>query len=96
MAFIVGWQVILEEIISVSSMCSAISGAIDAMTDRIISNYSMTHIAHFDHPLLAPSPDFLAFAIGLACVLILLLGVRNSSKHRFPRSNSLVLLLVCL
>lgn len=80
-AFIVGWQVILEELISVSSMSSAVSGAINAMSRKAISNYTIEHIGSFHHELLGPFPDFVALGIGLVSVIAMGFGVKTSSTR---------------
>ncbi|XP_055347237.1 probable cationic amino acid transporter isoform X2 [Paramacrobiotus metropolitanus] len=77
-AFVVGWQVILEELISLSSMSSAISGAIDSIADHAVSNYTMAYVGTFHSPMLAAYPDLLALGIGLVSLVVFLFGVNSS------------------
>ncbi|GAV02620.1 hypothetical protein RvY_13161 [Ramazzottius varieornatus] len=73
-AFIVGWQMVLEELVSAASMSSAISGAIDAMTNNTISEWTINNVGAFDSPYLAAYPDLLALAAGLLITTLMLLG----------------------
>ncbi|OQV12832.1 Cationic amino acid transporter 4 [Hypsibius exemplaris] len=79
-AFIVGWQVILENLISCSALASAISGAINSMTDNAISNWTVHNVGSFHHQLLAPYPDLVALAIGFITVVAVCFGVHNSMR----------------
>lgn len=77
-AFIIGWDVILEYVIGTSTSASALSKYIDSLTNYKISaafNSSMHMNVHF----LAPYPDFLAFGMALIITGLLTIGVKESS-----------------
>ncbi|CAF1049949.1 unnamed protein product [Brachionus calyciflorus] len=78
LAFIIGWDVVLEYIIGTSTSASALSKYIDSLTDYKISaafNSSM----HMNVPFFAPYPDFLAFGMSLIIIGFLMIGVKDSS-----------------
>ena len=66
-AFIVGWDLIMEYIIGTSSAASALSKYVDSLAGRKISTYLKIKFP-MDSDLFASYPDFLAFAF---CVLII-------------------------
>lgn len=72
---------VLEELVSAASMSSAISGAIDAMTNNTISEWTTNNVGTFDSPYLAAYPDLLALAAGLLITALMLLGSNRFSKH---------------
>lgn len=61
-AFILGWDLILEYVIGVSSGASALSRYIDSLCDNKIKHaFRAAMPIDIDH--LAPYPDFLAFGL---------------------------------
>lgn len=77
-AFIIGWDVILEYVIGTSTSASALSKYIDSLTNYKISaafNSSMHMNVHF----LASYPDFLAFGLAVIITGLLTIGVKESS-----------------
>ena len=59
-AFILGWDLILEYVIGVSSGASALSRYVDALLESKIQNY-LNATLHMDVEGFGPYPDFLAF-----------------------------------
>lgn len=64
MAFIIGWDVILEYVIGTSAAASALSKYIDSLASYKISSALKSAMPINVHGL-APYPDFLAFGLAL-------------------------------
>lgn len=60
MAFILGWDLILEYVIGVSSGASALSRYIDSLAGNVIQN-ALRSSMPMNYESLAPYPDFLSF-----------------------------------
>ena len=86
-AFIIGWQMVLEEIVSAASMSSAISGAINALTNNTISEWTIRNVGAFNSPYLAATPDLIALAAGLLITGLMLLGSDRFSGLSFCPCN---------
>ncbi|XP_042219105.1 cationic amino acid transporter 4-like isoform X2 [Homarus americanus] len=78
-AFVIGWNIVLEHMIGAASVARAWSGYVDSLFDGALSNATMTHIGVLHAGLLAPYPDFLAFAVTLAYCGFLTMGVKGSA-----------------
>ncbi|KAG1685936.1 Cationic amino acid transporter 2 [Nymphon striatum] len=79
MAFIIGWNMILEYVIGAASVARGYSGYISAMfDDKIIQSFNRT--MHINIPHLSPYPDFLAFGITFLVSLLLAFGVKTSTR----------------
>nr|CAB3266326.1 high affinity cationic amino acid transporter 1 [Phallusia mammillata] len=76
--FIIGWNLILEYIIGVSSVARAWSANLDSLTGGVIANVSRTampmNVAGF-----ASYPDFLSVALILVITVLLSIGMKVSS-----------------
>ncbi|XP_055347238.1 high affinity cationic amino acid transporter 1-like [Paramacrobiotus metropolitanus] len=97
MAFFVGWQLMLDQILSVSSVCSSISGAINAASSDAIRNFTITYIGTFKAPVLAPYPDFVGVLLTIVAAFIMSFGLSRSAMV----SNSLnvinmIIILFCI
>jgi len=79
-AFIVGWNIILEYIIASSSLARACSEYINALFGGEIYRFFMNDIVTWNHPGIAPFPDFLAFGLVIAVVIIVCVGTRLSAN----------------
>ena len=79
-AFIVGWNIILEYIIASSSLARACSEYINALFGGEIYRFFMNDIVTWNHPAIAPFPDFLAFGLVIAVVIIVCVGTRLSAN----------------
>ncbi|RDD46240.1 High affinity cationic amino acid transporter 1 [Trichoplax sp. H2] len=94
-AFIIGWNLILEYAISVASVARAWSGNLDSLANHAISNYFQKHLS-WHAPGLASYPDFLAFAIVIIFTITLSTGVKASStiNNIFTVTNLMVITFV--
>ncbi|XP_020299490.1 cationic amino acid transporter 4 isoform X2 [Pseudomyrmex gracilis] len=80
LAFIIGWNLILEHMIGAASVARAWSGYVDSLVGGAISNY--THDLLDDYIMGQPLgifPDFLASGLCLAYAMLLGLGVKTSA-----------------
>ncbi|XP_060803205.1 cationic amino acid transporter 2 [Amyelois transitella] len=78
-AFIIGWNLILEYIIGAASVVKALSEYVDSLLDKAISS-SLQAAFPMDSPHLASYPDILAFTVIMAFSVALALGVKESTK----------------
>lgn len=77
-AFVLGWDLILEYVIGVSSGASALSRYIDSLCDNKIQEaFRSAMPIHIKN--LAPYPDFLAFALVLLITVFMVVGVKESA-----------------
>ncbi len=79
MAFIIGWNLILEYVIGTSSVARAFSSYFDSLIDNKIQNFFLEHMP-MHVPGLSKYPDFFAFAITLLITAVLAIGVKESSR----------------
>lgn len=91
-AFILGWDLILEYVIGVSSGASALSRYVDALLESKIQNY-LNATLHMDVEGFAPYPDFLAFGFVMLITALMVVGVKDSSllNKLFTALNILVI-----
>jgi amino acid transporter len=91
-AFMMGWDLILEYIIGTASTSNALSQYIDYAFDRKIRTFLLAYMP-MDLTGLGPYPDFLAF--GLACIVtcMMIVGVKESAfaNKLFTLVNVLIL-----
>ncbi|CAM1327410.1 SLC7A1 (predicted) [Pycnogonum litorale] len=90
-AFVIGWNMILEYIIGAASVARGYSGYVDAIFNDSISNFfhqtmpiNVPHLSHY--------PDMLAFCLIFFVAVLLALGVKASSRFNnvFTTINLLV------
>ncbi|KAL8622687.1 hypothetical protein ACOMHN_009321 [Nucella lapillus] len=79
MAFIIGWNLLLEYIIGTASVARAWSAYLDSLIDRRIENFFRLHMP-MDVWGLSAYPDFFAFAVTLVVTGLLALGVKESTR----------------
>ncbi|KAH8859629.1 Cationic amino acid transporter 4 [Schistosoma japonicum] len=81
LAFIVGWSMILEYVLSVSSVARGWSGTVDAMSQHAISNGTKNTIGRFpsDVEFLGDYPDFIGALVIIILGLILFRGPKLSA-----------------
>ena len=87
-AFIIGWNMILEYLIGTASGASAISSMIDILTNHKIRDWCVANMGTLKNfgPVSNVSgasnvenyPDILAFAIALVITVVIMAGVKNS------------------
>ncbi|XP_077377751.1 cationic amino acid transporter 4 [Festucalex cinctus] len=95
-AFLIGWNVILENMIGGAATARAWSGYLDSIFNHAIQNFTETHIMRWDVPLLAHYPDILAAAILVVASLFISFGVQVSSylNHIFSMISMCVVIFI--
>ncbi|XP_045162286.2 cationic amino acid transporter 2-like isoform X2 [Mercenaria mercenaria] len=91
MAFVIGWNLILEYVIGTASVARAWSSYFDSLVHNKIQNYLKGNVPmHISG--LSPYPDFFALGITLLLTVILAVGVKESSRFNnlFTAVNLLV------
>ncbi|KAL3862746.1 hypothetical protein ACJMK2_008698 [Sinanodonta woodiana] len=91
MAFVIGWNLILEYVIGTASVARAWSSYFDSLIDNKIQNYFKENVP-MSVSGLSPYPDFFALGITLLLTVILAVGVKESSRFNnlFTGVNLLV------
>lgn len=79
MAFIIGWNLILEYVIGTASVARGYSGYIDSLFNGTMQKH-LQEVMPIDIPNVSEYPDFLAFGITLLLATMLAAGVRESSR----------------
>lgn len=77
-AFIIGWNLILEYVIGTASVARGLSNYLDALIGNVISK-TLTSVMPIHVSFLSEYPDFFAFAVVLLLVALLSIGVKESS-----------------
>lgn len=97
-AFIIGWNLILEYVIGTASVARAWSSYFDSLVNKTIQHFFLDNMP-MDVGGLSPYPDFFAFAITFLLTCILAVGVKESSTFNniFTGVNLLVVtyVIVC-
>ncbi|KAJ8731657.1 hypothetical protein PYW07_004821 [Mythimna separata] len=78
-AFIIGWNLILEYIIGAASVVKALSEYLDSLLNKAISTH-LEAAMPIDTPHLAAYPDVFAFSVIMAFSVALAFGVKESTK----------------
>uniref|UniRef100_A0A1A7WWP5 Solute carrier family 7 (Cationic amino acid transporter, y+ system), member 4 n=1 Tax=Iconisemion striatum TaxID=60296 RepID=A0A1A7WWP5_9TELE len=78
-AFLIGWNVILENMIGGAAVARAWSGYLDSIFNHAIQNFTETHIMQWNVPFLAHYPDLLAAGILIVASIFISFGVQVSS-----------------
>lgn len=78
MAFIIGWNLVLEYVIGTASVARGYSEYLDSMFNQTIAKH-LNHTLPIHVNSLSSYPDFLAFGITLLLTVMLSLGVKKSS-----------------
>lgn len=77
-AFLTGWCMITEYVLSAASLAVACSEYINFLCNGSVYKYFMEEFGVWHEPALASFPDLLAFALVIIAVLIICLGVKQS------------------
>ncbi|XP_060871704.1 cationic amino acid transporter 2-like [Metopolophium dirhodum] len=77
-AFVIGWNLILEYVIGTASVAKAFSNYIDALLDYPVKT-TMTYLFPMNVSFLADYPDVLSFSLVILLSIILSWGVREST-----------------
>jgi amino acid transporter len=96
-AFIIGWDVILEYVIGTSSTASMLSAYIDFLADNKISK-AFKDSMPMNSPGVGEYPDFLAFGLCIFITGLLIVGVKESSflNMIFTGLNILIILFIVI
>nr|CAD7403229.1 unnamed protein product [Timema poppensis] len=94
-AFIIGWNLILEYVIGTASVARGLSNYIDALTDNVMHK-TMIEVMPININFLSDYPDFLAFGIIMLLAVLLAIGVKESTimNNLFTVLNMIVIAIV--
>jgi solute carrier family 7 (cationic amino acid transporter), member 3 len=80
MAFCMGWNLILEYLIGISSDARAFSQNVDSFFNQNIEKFCRQLLPHWRIDGFIDNIDFLAFFITITVTLLLVIGVKESSR----------------
>ncbi|TNN86494.1 Cationic amino acid transporter 4 [Liparis tanakae] len=97
-AFLIGWNVILENMIGGAAVARAWSGYLDSIFNHAIQNFTETHVMQWNVPFLAHYPDFLAAGILIIASFFISFGVQVSSylNHIFSTISMCVIIFILI
>ncbi|XP_074527242.1 cationic amino acid transporter 4 [Halichoeres trimaculatus] len=97
-AFLIGWNVILENMIGGAAVARAWSGYLDSIFNHAIQNFTETHIMQWNVPFLAHYPDVLAAGILIVASFFISFGVQVSSylNHIFSTISMGVIVFILI
>ncbi|XP_061762818.1 cationic amino acid transporter 4 isoform X2 [Nerophis ophidion] len=97
-AFLIGWNVILENMIGGAAVARAWSGYLDSIFNHAIQNFTETHIMRWDVPFLAHYPDLLAAGILVVASLFISFGVQVSNylNHIFSTISMCIIVFILI
>lgn len=78
-AFVIGWNLILEYAIGTASVARGYSGYLDSLLNKTMAN-AFRNLLPINVPFLSPYPDLCALVITLLLTLILCIGVKESTR----------------
>lgn len=95
-AFLIGWNVILENMIGGAAVARAWSGYLDSIFNHAIQNFTETHIMQWNVPFIAHYPDILAAGILILATCFISFGVQVSSylNHIFSTISMVVIVFI--
>ncbi|KAK2167791.1 hypothetical protein LSH36_24g12155 [Paralvinella palmiformis] len=91
-AFLVGWNVILENAIGTSSAAKSFSGTLDSLCNGCVSRGIKEKVNFGESAYIGSYPDFVAFAIILFVMIFVLVGAKSSAN--FNRVMVIIKLIV--
>ena len=96
LAFIIGWNLILEYMIGTAADARALSACFDYVIGNVIRNLTLTYIGELHTPGLGTYPDILSFVVTVIVTTVLAIGVKQSSTFTtiFNILNFLVVLFI--
>ncbi|XP_015122030.1 cationic amino acid transporter 3 [Diachasma alloeum] len=94
-AFVIGWNLILEYVIGTASVARGLSNYVDSLIGNVMRNY-LHSIMPINVSFLSTYPDFFAFIVVILLVLLLCIGVRESSYLNivFTAVNLITILII--
>ncbi|BFZ23202.1 hypothetical protein BsWGS_26241 [Bradybaena similaris] len=95
MAFVIGWNLILEYVIGTASVARGWSAYFDSLVDKRVSGF-FNSTMHMEVDQLSEYPDLFAFAVTIVVTVLLAAGVQESARFNniFTGVNLLVVLYV--
>ncbi|XP_064643242.1 cationic amino acid transporter 3-like [Lineus longissimus] len=78
-AFVIGWNLVLEYMIGTAADARALSGGLDFLTGNKIQYWTLEHIGRV--PTLGSYPDFLGFFVTILVTAVLAIGVKSSAVY---------------
>lgn len=98
-AFLVGWNVVLENVIGLAAVARACSAYIDSLLGNVIKFWTEEHVGRINVPFFSEEPDLFAFVIIVVALVVMSVGVRASShiNNIFSMINiAVALLIICV
>ncbi|XP_034938009.1 cationic amino acid transporter 3-like [Chelonus insularis] len=94
-AFVIGWNLILEYVIGTASVARGLSNYVDSLIENKMRDYFQS-VMPINVPFLSDYPDFFAFLVVMLLVLLLCIGVQESSYLNmcFTAVNLVTILIV--
>ncbi|XP_047370451.1 cationic amino acid transporter 3 isoform X4 [Vespa velutina] len=94
-AFVIGWNLILEYVIGTASVARGLSNYIDALIGNVMGK-TLQSVMPINISFLSEYPDFFAFGMVMLLALLLSMGVKESSflNNVFTVINILTILIV--
>ncbi|XP_043188923.1 uncharacterized protein LOC122363559 isoform X2 [Amphibalanus amphitrite] len=96
-AFVIGWNLILEYVIGTASVARGYSTYVDSIFDQAMQK-AFTECCGMDVDFLSAYPDFFALFLVMVLTLLLAIGVRESTRFNnvFTFANLVVVLYVII
>ncbi|XP_006624345.1 cationic amino acid transporter 3 isoform X2 [Apis dorsata] len=96
-AFIIGWNLILEYIIGTASVARGLSNYLDALIGNVISK-TLHSVMPISVSFLSEYPDFFAFTVVILLIILLSVGVKESSilNNIFTVINLMTILIIII
>ncbi|XP_066952359.1 high affinity cationic amino acid transporter 1-like [Macrobrachium rosenbergii] len=96
-AFIIGWNLVLEYIIGASSVARGFSSYIDVLGNKVMSDW-LTENLPIDVGFLSDYPDFLSFGLIIFISGLLAIGIKESStvNNVFSSLNLVIVIYVII
>ena len=97
LAFIIGWNLLLEYVIGTASVAKAYSGYLDSLLNNTMQK-SFREAMPINIDFLSPYPDFTALSITLLLTAVLSVGVKESTifNNLFTALNIIVVVFVTI
>lgn len=96
-AFVIGWNLILEYVIGTASAARGLSNYIDVLIGNVMGN-TLRSLMPINVSFLSEYPDFFAFGMVMLLVILLCIGVRESSilNNTFTVVNVITIAIVII
>ncbi|XP_064643072.1 high affinity cationic amino acid transporter 1-like [Lineus longissimus] len=95
-AFVIGWNMILENMIGAASVGKAWSQYFDTLFNDTVARYIAAHVPPMQAPGLAEHPDFIALVLLIVSTMVVAIGVKMSSVVSFVFTILNILVIGCV